>query len=88
MKALRIITSHYPLEKISEDKTFYLCKMCQFFDVCHGGMMADRNCRTCTHSTPVNEGNWMCSESTLTMFGPPSCCDDYQIIPELDGMPF
>ncbi len=32
---------------------------CQHHDHCHGDRPAERNCRTCLHSTPV-DGGWIC----------------------------
>ena len=30
-----VLTADYPLQKISQDRNFYVCKMCDFREVCH-----------------------------------------------------
>ena len=46
---------------ISDDAMFFKCKMCSHNDLCHQNKVADVNCRTCAHSTPVANGEWSCS---------------------------
>lgn len=45
--------------RIKDDPTWFECKICPFSAVCYQSEAADRNCRTCAHSTPIDEG-WMC----------------------------
>jgi len=59
-KAKHIIQSSEPLDKISNDPSYFECRYCSFSPVCHGGDMPDRSCRTCTHSSPVAQGMWHC----------------------------
>lgn len=35
-KAERILSARVPLARVSNNPTFYLCKMCQFKEICHG----------------------------------------------------
>ena len=58
-KARRIIFAPTPLPRISEEPSWYQCRLCDHADVCHGPRAAEINCRTCLHSTPV-EGGWHC----------------------------
>jgi hypothetical protein len=44
---------------VSTDPSWYQCKMCPVAPVCHKQEPADRNCRTCAHSTPTFDG-WLC----------------------------
>lgn len=62
VKAERIKESHDPLERISDDPDYFLCKAfkCASYDLCHGNGWALRNCRTCIHSSPVGHGGWHC----------------------------
>lgn len=60
-KASRIIDAAEPPSRISEDPAFYLCRWCSYHDICHGTEFAARNCRTCLHSTPVDQGQWDCA---------------------------
>ena len=59
-KAERIIDApEPPLPAYSAD--WYLCKWCDFNEQCHKGAFSERNCRTCMHSTPVDDGKWTCN---------------------------
>lgn len=58
-KAGRIIFTPTPPARISEDPSWYPCRLCDHATVCHGSEAAAVNCRTCLDSTPV-EGGWRC----------------------------
>ncbi len=47
-------------DRISENKDFWLCRFCEFREVCHMGAAPVRNCRTCVWSTPIDNGAWHC----------------------------
>lgn len=34
--------------------------LCDFYKVCHGQEIPERNCRTCLHSSPIGLGAWTC----------------------------
>lgn len=59
-RAEKIINAAEPLERMHTDPTFYLCKWCDHHAVCHGGKVARKNCRTCVHASPVENGAWRC----------------------------
>lgn len=59
-KAQRIITSDEPPEKVSNTASWFECKFCPFKGICHEQEMPDRSCRTCLHSTPIEDGKWHC----------------------------
>lgn len=61
-KARRIIEAPTPLERMSDDPSFYKCRWCDFHGICHMGEQPERNCRTCLHSTPAGEGKWECAQ--------------------------
>lgn len=60
-KAERIIGAASPPAKLSEDLSYYLCNWCDHKGICHGSDLAERNCRTCLHSSPVEDGDWHCA---------------------------
>ena len=75
-KATDIIQADELPPRISEDEEFYLCRWCQFSDLCHGGKTAKMNCRTCAHSTAVMNpetadtkefGTWRCEFHDKTL---------------------
>ncbi|MFA5703762.1 MAG: hypothetical protein WC982_09645 [Advenella sp.] len=45
--------------RIKDDPSWYECKFCPFASICYKEEAAEKNCRTCAHSTPVDDG-WMC----------------------------
>lgn len=55
-----IITSPVQSPKISMVKTFFTCKICHFSGICHDGEMPEKNCRSCEHSIPIDNGEWAC----------------------------
>lgn len=63
-RAERVVRANEPPLKISNDPSWYVCKMCDFHDLCHGDEAPDVNCRTCAHSTPEvdGDGRWSCRE--------------------------
>jgi hypothetical protein len=72
-------------EPLSHDPTYYICKMCSFHKHCHGGVAAEVNCRTCCHSTPVENAAWSCDhhkkqiDDTTQRAG----CEAHLMIPSL-----
>lgn len=47
--------------KLSQNPTWFECKMCKFYGICHKDKPADVNCRTCKHSVPYMNGTFGCS---------------------------
>lgn len=60
-RAQMIIESGEPLEGISKEAAFYKCKFCDHSDVCHTDKVAVKSCRSCVHSTPIDDGQWSCA---------------------------
>ena len=56
-KARRIFEATEPPPRISKKPDYYLCRWCNFSETCHGEKVAQVNCRTCAHSTPVEDQN-------------------------------
>lgn len=63
-KAESIIFATVPPARLSDDPAFYLCKMCDHRDVCHGVRVPRKSCRTCVHATPLKTGDgaWGCAK--------------------------
>lgn len=62
MKADRIILSQEPPPRLHENPTFWLCKMCNYFPICHAKGEIDRNCRSCKHAEPAKDKLWVCNK--------------------------
>lgn len=58
-RAEMIVNSRDAPLRIKDDPTWYECKFCPFKSVCYKEEGAEKNCRTCAHSTP-NEDGWYC----------------------------
>jgi hypothetical protein len=59
-KAKMIIDANEPPERLSDNPSWYQCKMCDYHGLCHENKVPQVNCRTCAHSTPILEGKWKC----------------------------
>jgi len=62
VRADRIINADRVPDRIGKHPSWHDCKFCEFAQICHYGdtKEIDRNCRTCTHSRPVEDGRWQC----------------------------
>lgn len=84
-RASMLLESPVPPPRISDDSSYWQCKFCSFWKHCHGGQAAEANCRTCSHSTPVENGEWRCE---FHQGNPPETtqrkgCGDHLMIPAL-----
>jgi hypothetical protein len=62
-KARAIIGARVPPEKINNSPAFYKCKFCDHNSICHEmGEVAEKNCRTCEYSDPLDSGGWFCGK--------------------------
>lgn len=61
-RAERVIRAAEPPLRVSNDPSWFVCKMCDFAEHCHGEKAPAVNCRTCAHSTPEMDGDsrWTC----------------------------
>lgn len=84
-KAQRLIDATEPPQKIGNDASWYQCRFCTFVQVCHGDTAAEANCRTCCHSTPVDDGKWHCGlkHKNLTHAEQLCGCSEHLMIPAL-----
>jgi hypothetical protein len=58
--ARRVIASPTPPPRISENSSWWVCKMCDYRDICHHDKEPKRTCRMCEYSSPVEDGQWHC----------------------------
>lgn len=86
-KAERIIFTNDAPERINNSPAFYLCKWCDYHDICHSKEIPAMNCRTCLHSTPEVGGNWSCTKHDIDIgenfehVG----CDKHLYLPDMLG---
>lgn len=84
-KATQIIEAQSPPErKFYRDDYKTPCKFCKNQKVCYGDAFAEVNCRTCIHSTPIEDGTWTCEYGEkLTNEKQKIGCQRHLYIPEL-----
>lgn len=83
-KAGRIIDAPRPPVRISDDPTWFECRMCDHRAVCHEGATPAVNCRTCLHSTPV-DGGWRCArfDHPIATRDQRTACPRHLFVPDL-----
>jgi hypothetical protein len=89
-RAERVIRAAEPPLRVSSDPSWFVCKMCDFAEHCHGEKAPAVNCRTCAHSTPEmdGDGKWTCSLADTSPFEIPAPvqrtgCGQHRYIPIL-----
>lgn len=90
-KALEIINAQTPPARISENPSFYVCKMCDAHTICHKKKAPNVNCRTCVHSKAVTEASgaeWRCNLKSikLSMSDQIAGCEKHLYNPHLVDM--
>lgn len=61
-KAEKIINSHFPPRRISENPSLWKCKYCPAVAVCHLGAPVMKNCRSCYNAEAVDAAQWKCNK--------------------------
>lgn len=81
-KARLIIHAKQPPQRISSNPSFFDCKWCFAYKVCHYAEPVAKSCRTCKHSTPVEAGEWHCGKwnQIIPSEHVPKACDRYEVI--------
>jgi len=84
-RASRVIKATHAPPRLSNDPAYFECKMCDMHLICHQKALANMNCRTCCHASPVAEGKWSCAEHNEQINGTKqqNGCDSHLFIPEL-----
>ena len=84
-RARMIIYSSEPPLRISDDPSWYECKYCPFYEVCHGQEAPLVTCRSCAHVTPDPQGGWKCERfgHWLTISAQKEACAQHRYIPAL-----
>jgi len=57
-----LVDAPEPPPRLSNNPSWFECKWCDFHAVCHLKAEPLKNCRTCAHSTPVEDGQWYCEK--------------------------
>lgn len=59
-KAEEIITANEIPPRISDNPSFFECKYCSAFGICHENEIPLKNCRSCKNSLPTQDATWTC----------------------------
>lgn len=84
-RAARLIEMTGVPGKVSEDPSWFECKWCDYYELCHGEQVAQPNCRTCCHATPEKDATWSCEikNKELPYKDQLAGCDHHLYIPDL-----
>jgi hypothetical protein len=84
-KAKQVVEASHPPSRISEDESWYQCRLCSHHGLCHGGQMPEINCRTCLHVTPKLDGSWHCARwnKSVSTADQRQGCAHHLFIPDL-----
>ena len=77
-KANKIVFADTPPDRLSEDASFWQCKWCTHWAICHGCKIPEVSCRTCSHVTPEQDGTWSCAKGK-----PVETCSEHLFIPQI-----
>ena len=47
--------------KVHPSGSWWMCKMCDFREICHQDKQPDKNCRSCVMARAVRDGKWYCT---------------------------
>lgn len=60
-RAKSIIEADQAPDRYSTDPSWYVCKFCDYREICHRGKSPDKSCRSCVYATADTEaGGWYC----------------------------
>lgn len=62
-RAESIVWMDEPPPKIAKSAGWFVCKFCDYKDICHNQEPPSINCRTCQYSQPVADGKWICKQA-------------------------
>lgn len=86
-KAKGIIEATTPPDRISDDPSWFECRWCDAWDICHGMKLPAPVCRNCCHATPVTaQGGqrWTCDIDPANPVPMPDApCGQHLYIPAL-----
>lgn len=81
-KAEGIVFTQIQPPKIAQSEAFFDCKYCQFAGICHRGEPVTKNCRSCIHAIPIDDGQWHCQfhNGIIPKDFIPKGCDNWKAI--------
>jgi len=61
---------------------WFICRFCDYTDICFHGADKEQHCRTCIHADPIENGAWICQKYNyhLTPEQQKKGCADYNVL--------
>lgn len=59
-RAGQVLASDVPPPRCNESPSWYTCKWCDYWEICHNNGPITKTCRTCKYSKMQNDGTWQC----------------------------
>jgi len=66
-KAERVIFAATPSYRICDTDADYRCRFCDHKETCHGDLLPQVNCRTCSYADAMEDGTWKCCRDNHTI---------------------
>jgi hypothetical protein len=63
----KLTLQKFPPPKLNSSPGYWKCRMCDLKPVCQLGQPMLKNCRTCVHSLPLEDGTWNCTLRSLIL---------------------
>lgn len=86
VKAKRVVFADSPGQRIG-GPDYFKCKWCEWHSLCHDGWTQNAltSCRSCIHSTPMEQGGWTCERYHVAINEDQQIagCDDHRLIPTI-----
>ena len=84
-KAEQIILAREAPPRISDNPTYWECKFCDAFEICHKNALPERNCRSCVNVQPVEDAQWFCHahNSVIPKDFIPKACPTYRAVTQI-----
>lgn len=60
-RAEKIIDATAPPARISNDPSWFVCKMCDYREICHKDKVPAKNCRSCQYSVAADDCRFYCN---------------------------
>ena len=82
-RAEDIVFAPEPPGRLNESPAWYQCKYCDHHKMCHDFEYPEVNCRTCAHSTPIENGKWKCEKKSITIPDSMEACSSHIFNPSI-----
>lgn len=81
-RAHRLIYTTKAPDRVGKHASWFECKFCDYLQICHYNEAPEKNCRSCKHACPIDDGKWHCGlhRGTIPVDFIPKGCDSYEPI--------